>query len=340
MSSVTGAIIGQQLLWPFVPFYFLMATFLAGVGSTAFLISYFAERLGFKRGFTLKIMDLLSGPIVGISMIFLLWDLGLEEWPRSFYVTRAVYLFTSPNVTSVIAWGSWLIAIFIPAALVFASFDFSEALPWIPWGKLGWLRNLTRTVGVITAFGVAAYKGALLASIPTRPFLNNPLTPLLLIIFEFSAGLALGQLTGVFSVSRNVRKETQEEGRLLSAFRYITTILIVVEINVLFFYLLGSAYFSATVTAQAAQLLVVGEVSWLFWIVLVGSGLSLPLSIYLKTGSLRSNNINGDGRALKLTTIAGILLLIGVLVFTYLVIRAALLEPLPGVMVPVPEGWN
>ena len=88
--------------------------FLGGLGAGATLTSLLASRAGPRVGTIERAGATLAGPVVAFGTALLIFDLGMgrrEPW-------RLVYLYL--NWESPMTWGTWILTLFIPIALLHA----------------------------------------------------------------------------------------------------------------------------------------------------------------------------------------------------------------------------
>lgn len=367
----------MDLLAPW-DWYIPMYIALGGLGGGAFIVSYFAELAGFKRRFTLKMLDLMAVFIIIAGLVFLILDLSIvEEGPfliREIYVGLGniavlgpvrglselffsiplVYLYITPNPSSVITWGTWLLTIFLICAMVFSLFDFKEAISALigaiplvrkirnplSWkGIEGLLKRPVRFIGMLTAIGVTAYTGCFVAFVTARPFWNTPLVPILFTTSGVSAGLALGELFGVYSVARGAKreKEIEEEAHLTHVLGIVDTLLIGLEIGLVFFYVLIAASSSVSAAVKSANWLLFGPLASVFYPFII-LGLLAPEIIYVYLWRLDPKELR-TRRTLLLTVTAAVLVIVGLLLLRFTWFMVGFPEPIPGSTIPVPGGW-
>jgi formate-dependent nitrite reductase membrane component NrfD len=276
----------------------------AGLSAGAFIISATAYFLGRERYETITRIGAYIAPFpVMIGIIALIYDL---ERPHLFW---KLFLTFQPN--SVMSLGSWLL-------LAFSVFSTSHLLLWLPerWDILKIVPrvqsnrllsrfqgdNLTITRGLIAGFGipisigVGIYTGVLLGALTARPFWNNPMLPMLFLISAMMTGSAAICFVGCFIKGfRGMSREGINTNKFM--IHSIDFTLMVFSIIAVFLFILG-LYVSPRSSVAAVHLIMGGEFTFLFWTVVVGVGILLPLVLevyeliphYIKHTELREHN--------------------------------------------------
>ena len=112
--------------------------FLGGMGAGAFVTAAVVELTGerYKHEFcpTTLIGAGVSGPLLAVGTLLLIFDLGagLTE------PLRILYMFT--NFSSVMTWGIWILTIFIPLCFVYGLLELMDNRP----GLYAWVRRILR----------------------------------------------------------------------------------------------------------------------------------------------------------------------------------------------------
>ena len=301
----------MQSVWGWLVAIYL---FLGGLGAGAFLVAAFLELSGRRYQFdfcpTTLVGATLSGPLVGIGALLLIFDLGAgmrEPW-------RIFHMFANPS--SVMTWGIWILCLFIPLALAYGFLEMLDT-----YGKAGkWrarrisVRKIKRNVagvGSLLAVGTALYTGVLLSAVgPAIPFwstslfLSTPVMPVLFLVSAISTGEALTVLVSGTLMLGNVR----EQIRRLPVVHLVLFVLEVVLVALLLVLALGQG----GVAAEAAQALIAGQHSLIFWVLFVAPGLVIPL-VVLVLGAAGIQR-----RSLDL--VAGICIILAGLILRYLVL--------------------
>jgi formate-dependent nitrite reductase membrane component NrfD len=275
-----------QTAWGWLVVVYL---FLGGLGAGAFLTAAFFELSGwrYKRDFCPTVLTgaTISGPVVALGSVLLIFDLGagrMEPW-------RIVYLFT--NFSSVMTWGIWILCLFIPVALFYGLLElvevetFAKGFIWARFPRL--LRNLRPTrrwvaiVGSVLAVGVAIYTGVLIStvgpavpfwSLDILPFLPIPMMPVLFLVSALSTGMAL-----TFDLSATIAAPHIHEQ--MGPMALVHIILIGLE-NILIGMLLIMALSEGGAAADSAQMIMYGPLRITFWVGVVLIGLVYPFVVH------------------------------------------------------------
>ncbi|MEP7369551.1 MAG: NrfD/PsrC family molybdoenzyme membrane anchor subunit [Dermatophilaceae bacterium] len=282
--------------------------FLGGLGAGATLTSLVASRAGSRFAAIERAGATLAGPVVAFGTALLVVDLGMglrEPW-------RLVYLYT--NWQSPMTWGTWILTLFIPIALLHA---LAVTGPMSPrWERLvsPVRRVSTRAASVlkviagVLALSTAVYTGFLLSVPPSFPLLNSLMLPVLFTVSALSTGLSAAVLGGyVLARREGVVLDLQQWSRVHIG-------LLVVEFAALLAWLgVGSASVAGNASVQQ---LISGDLAPVFWVGLVLAGLVGPILAFVIETALR-----GSGHRLALAGEAGVLA--GGLALRYLVLLAA-----------------
>lgn len=206
-------------------------------------------------------------PLVGLVLLSLGMLALFLDLEHQLHVWR---LYTTFEVASPMSWGAWILLLVYPALLANAALGAGPRLEgWSPA-----LAALVRRRGVVRFVGSAqvglgillgVYTGVLLSSLGARPFWNSALLGPLFLLSGLSAGAAFGHL---------VAREVDEREALAKADnRFLAA-----EAAVLGLFLIGLL----TATAphiEAARLVLGGPYTAVFWVLVVGLGIALPLLV-------------------------------------------------------------
>ena len=282
--------------------------FLGGLGAGATLTSLVASRAGSRFAVIERAGATLAGPAVAFGTALLVVDLGMgrrEPW-------RLVYLYT--NWQSPMTWGTWILTLFIPVALLHALAVTDALAPrWerfvAPVRRVCALaRSRLKVTAGLLAMATAIYTGVLLSVPPSFPLLNSWLLPVLFLVSALSTGLSAAVLAGyVLARRRGVDLDLHQWSRIHIG-------LLVVEFAALLAWLgVGSA---SQAGSASVQLLVSGDLAPVFWLVVVVAGLVGPVLAFVVETAPR-----GHSCRLALAGEAGVLA--GGLALRYLVLLAA-----------------
>jgi polysulfide reductase chain C len=255
--------------------------FMGGMGAGAFIIAAVIELTGerYKHEYcpTTLVGAGVSGPLIAIGTVLLIFDLGAglrEPW-------RILNMFT--NWSSVMTWGIWILSFFIPIAFVYGILEVMQVHPGILAWLRRWLRFLPETlpyrgikrivcsIGILLALGTALYTGVLLSVVQAVPLWATPILPILFLVSAVSTGMGLSlDLSATLMVP-----ETPHRFKRLPLI-HIALIGLEIVLLVLFFY---TALGQGGEAAESANLILTGAGSLIFWIVVAGLGLVFPLVV-------------------------------------------------------------
>lgn len=293
--------------------------FLGGLGAGSFLIAAFFELRGwrYQRDFcpVALVGSTVSGPLVALGSALLIFDLGagkMEPW-------RILYMFTHPS--SVMTWGIWILTIFIPLAFAYGFLELVEILPFLRrlvsksnlgsklLGKVRSYRKWVAAIGSMFAVATAIYTGVLLSIVgpsvplwsqPVLPFIAFPMLPVLFLVSAISTGLGLA-----FDVTAPIGDpEIQTRHRIMD----LSHILLIGLEGILIGLLLVVALNHGGPAAEAAQIIIAGPLSAVFWVGVVLVGLVYPFVVHAYAiGRGRHSVLTGITSGLGIV-IAGLLL--------------------------------
>lgn len=276
--------------WP-VAAYLFLGGLVAGL-----LIFGATMRLRKVKGFerAIRVADLAAIPLLALGLIFLWIDLS-NRW-------NAWRFFTTFRPRSAMSWGSWILALSMVALGFRLALHIDAWERWVP----SWLRKPAHRIaalaegrlrlldGITIVLGIALglYTGVLLSSISARPLWDSVfLAPLFLV-----SGMASGGAFLCLFLKEDAHRRLAPVSMSLCG----------VEVALIGAYLVTLAAGSAP-AQRAADLLLGGDFTAAFWLVVVVVGLALPLMI--EVGEIRrwlSARIARVAPVLKLTGAAGL----------------------------------
>lgn len=246
---------------------------------------------------------------LGIGCLLLVLDLGQ---PQVFYRTFL-------SSTAVIKWGSVILSVslifgfiawlfFIPFGGAVATGNFAVAI-----------QNTCLTIAGIFGLFTMVYTGVLLSSMKAKPFWNTPLLPVIFVTSGSSTGAAMLTLTAgcwpfqgiAQAVDPLVLKES------LHILHQVDKGLIIAEMCMLLIWVLMMYSSSNTTAKAAAQRWLVGSWWPLFWIIMLGCGLLVPLWFYFLNIPI-------------LNTLAAIIAILGGLLLRFMIVLTNDRREIPG----------
>lgn len=237
---------------------------------------------------------LLSLALLSIGMLALFLDLEhkLQVW--RLYVTF--------QVTSPMSWGSWILLLVYPALAASALVTLPEAVPQVR-ARMPWLASLSDRVRALPAWirgigfaNVAAgvllgvYTGILLSALGARPLWNSALLGPLFLFSGLSTGAATMHLLShagrrgdafadaLLSALVHWIRPRDDRGPGAAKLVHADNSFLTLELGLLLLYLIGLAS-STQVHQEAVQALLTGNYAAAFWVLVVGIGIVVPLTL-------------------------------------------------------------
>jgi formate-dependent nitrite reductase membrane component NrfD len=225
---------------------------------------------------------------------------------------RLVYLYL--NWQSPMTWGTWILTLFIPVALLHALAVTGSLAPRLE-RFVAPIRHVCargrtplKVIAGVLALSTAIYTGVLLSVPPSFPLLSSWLLPLLFLVSALSTGLSAAVMGG-YLLARRQGVELD-----LHSWSRVHIGLVVVELGVLLAWLgVGSA---SPAGSSSVELLISGALAPVFWAVVVVVGLVGPALAFIV-----ETRPKGHSAGLSLAGDAGVLA--GGLALRYLVLLAA-----------------
>jgi formate-dependent nitrite reductase membrane component NrfD len=179
------------------------------------------------------------------------------------------------------SWGAWILLLVYPtlAALfvlrppdllrgIWPRFDRLTVLL----GQPRWTRAIA-TIAVVLGVALGVYTGVLLSALGARPFWNSAILGPLFLVSGLSSAAAFTHLVARDRAERELLATTDN-------------VLLVVELFLLGLFLAGLLS-SSQAHADAARLVLGGRFTALFWVLVVGAGILIPLLIQVLAVSHR-----------------------------------------------------
>ncbi len=246
-----------------IPVYLFLGGWVAGM---MIIIGYFLLRGRLREdNCVCGLLPAISLVLLSAGMLALFLDLE-----HKLYVWR---LYTTFEITSPMSWGAWILILVYPvlAALfllrppkilrgIWPAFDRATALL----GRPAWTHALAM-LAVVLGVGLGIYTGVLLSALGARPFWNSALLGPLFLVSGLSSAAAFAHLVARARVEREQLATTDN-------------VLLVVELFLLGLFLVGLLS-SSQAHADAARLVLGGQFTAVFWVLVVGAGIAVPLLI-------------------------------------------------------------
>ncbi len=278
-----------------IPLYLFIGGIVAGMmvlGGMAML--RLARGHDTRRYFSMQ-TPLLAFMLLNIGMLALMLDLT-----HRLYAWR---IFTTFQVASPMAWGSWLLIIVYGVLLVSALIRLPDAWPWLGRtvpvlqrlsdaivGKPHWIAALG-WANLVLGIGLGIYTGILLNTMVARPLWNSAILGPLFLVSGLSAGVAAmhiaatllqrraapqGMVGGAFSaLLQPMGSQHPDKDTAHSLVRYDQMFLVAELVFIAI--LLINLHTSSASHAVAAALITTGPYALAFWGGVVIVGVALPL---------------------------------------------------------------
>jgi formate-dependent nitrite reductase membrane component NrfD len=267
----------------------VLSFYLGGVGTGLYLLS--------------QILDYTIGLILGYLLVVVCKNgAHLLASSKPF---RAMGVLRKPG-TSWISRGAYSIFIFAVLGLVDIAFRTGMAT-----AENAFLTSVVTILTAMAAFFIMAYVGFVFAEARNIGFWNSPVIPVLIICYSFCMGYALLLVLAPF---------TQNQFDLSAISRQF---LLTLAATVLMIFILLTVVKRMTKSAQqAASMLITGKFSMMFGFGVIIAGLLVPICI---VGYYLANAATASGSLLSL---AGVLTLVGGLLFEMCLVYAGVYRPI------------
>lgn len=246
-----------------------------------------------------KWAPLLAPVAIIVGLVALIFDLSHKP-----YVWQ---LYTTIRIESPMSWGAWVLLIVTPLSILWVFSYIRDLFPGIDW-KLALVyrvesfvkehKKFIATLLIPLCIILGIYTGILLSAFNSRPLWNNAiLGPLFL-----TSGLSTGAAAIILFSKSEFEKHL---------FSKIDVVLIIIEIGLIIHMVMGY-YAGSEAHIDAISILMNGDFSFVFFVILMGLGLIVPLLLEVF-----------ELLGLKMSVIIpAILVLIGGLVFRILMVDA------------------
>ena len=292
--------------------------FLGGLSAGTFFIAGLICICGKRRlSKVYRISFRIAPALLAIGLAFLLIELVKP--------TRTLIFWQSfSNTSSWMLWGAWVALGCVIVFRICAVFETPGPSGWLRdlVGRVPYLREILRRVfvgvGLLGALFVTVYTGMLLKQATGVPFWSSPLLPALFCVSAIDAGLGM-----VVIVSVATGRMDQVEMGYRRQISVVGLILTVVQTVIMFAYLyamsrgLGFEYASQAQAAVAsAEALISGGPAALFWTLVSGLGLGVPISAFI-VGLARNEGIPN-----AVLLISAVLTIVGDATLRFLIVYA------------------
>jgi len=244
-------------------------------------------------------LPLIGLVVLSLGMLALFFDLEHKLFTWRLYVTF--------EPRSPMSWGAWILLLVYPVLAACALIRPPDLVVWRLPGldklsaRLTARASLLRWLGRASVAGGIAlgiYTGILLSALGARPLWSSALLGPLFLLSGLSAGAAFAHMTA------RDRTESESLARADNAF-------LAAELGVIALFLIGLAGASEA-QARAAELLLGGPYTAVFWTLVVGLGIVVPL--FIQTLAVRHRIAH--------TRVAPVLVLLGGLALRFVIVYA------------------
>lgn len=290
--------------------------FLAGVGAGAILVSAVltlgAGNFGHARATIARYGAYIAPFPVIIGTMMIIAELGQP--------LRALNLFKQINL-SPMSFGSWFIGIFSMFAVFYAMTFF----PWPDQFK-GLAERIKRACAwacLPLGIGLAIYTAIMIGAMPARPFWNSPVIAFLFTLSALSGGVAAVMLAIILLHKKDPDPEVAaDHHRGLYVLGGVDIALLLGELFIIFFFLLYAQLSIGNVQQAVNVILPGGELAGLFWGIMVGVGIIVPVA--METAAMSPRMQNGQAVAIRHTIeiLAPLAVLIGGFTLRYVFVVA------------------
>ncbi len=273
--------------------------FLGGVGVGAFLWAVLNSLCHKDKYRTVSKVGAILAPIfVILGVLLMMTETG--------HPLRMLGIIGGFNVSSPLSWGAMFQGVMVGIAILYAFL-------WIISAPAK-LRNLVGVVGIPVALVVGAFHGWLLSDMVARPLWNTGLTIVLAMISFVTTGMAAVLLV-VCLLGKKTTGQDAEGLVSRGACRILTAALAAQVVAMIAWWVSLS---KGTADAQDALATFSAAYGGVFWLVSIGLGLVVPLGLQVVAAAGRSKESAAINTPLAVLT--SILILLGGLVFRYVLV--------------------
>ena len=280
-----------------IPVYLFVGGMVAGMMILAGIAMMRVAKGEDPKGFFSIQTPLLGFMLLNVGMLALLLDLAHPLYVWAVYLTF--------EVDSPMSWGSWVLLVVYGVLLVSALIRLPDAWPWLGrtfpvlqrvsdgiLARPGFLSLLGWT-NLVLGVVLGIYTGILLNTMVARPLWNTTILGPLFLVSGLSAGAAMvhlatrifpgrpapqGLVGGAFAAMVQPLGPQPPEKRTVDALIRADLAFLAVELVLIVLLVIGLVSSSA-VHAEAANLILGGPYTTIFWLGVVAVGILLPLAL-------------------------------------------------------------
>lgn len=228
--------------------------FLGGISAGASIVAGTSMILGWTDKIKKAGAYLAPFPVM-LGLLLLIFDL---HRPLHFYQLLLNY-----NPSSVMSWGVIALFVFAPVSLATAWFNFK--------GIRGNVEQFLGIANIILGLGIGAYTGLLLAAVSSNPVWGSALIPALFTVSALSTGIC-----GTILLAGIAFKAGHAELAKLASLDLVAILVELLIILILIVFWLNNVQ-----STSAAEAMLTGKYGIMFWLLVVGTGLIMPLFIII-----------------------------------------------------------
>jgi formate-dependent nitrite reductase membrane component NrfD len=265
----------QEPVWGIINITYI---FMGGLAAGAFLISaliVLRGKLDGPRLATARYGAMLAPAAAIIGGLILPFELS-----HPFRAWRVFFNFAY-GLESPMFYGAWLLVLFVGTSVLYAlTFLPRDVAADDEWRGV---RRLLAYIGLVLGFGLGLYYGVLHAAMPSRPFWNTPILPLLFLFSAYATGIAgvilLRGLLHRTSGDPEIEGQYQASGYQLLA--WVLALVVGQLVLIALFILFGVGFGTLSVRQAISVILPGGALALGFWAWAVLVGLLAPAVIAL-----------------------------------------------------------
>jgi formate-dependent nitrite reductase membrane component NrfD len=218
-----------------------------------------------SRPSVVRVLPWVGLVLISLGMLALFLDLE-----HKLYVWR---MYTTFQLSSPMSWGGWILFGVYPvlALSAVAALPAARVDGWRPLGALAkrlessGARRALGLANIALGLGLGVYTGILLSGLGARPLWASAALGPLFLVSGLSTGAAFAHM---------IARDPLEQSQLLR----FDNVFLATELALIALFLIGLSSAGAAQT-QAAALLLGGPFTAVFWVLVVGLGIALPLAI-------------------------------------------------------------
>ena len=282
--------------WP-IPAYLFLGGLAAGILFFAALYYLMGKENTYSTA--VKKAPILAPFLLMLGLFFLFLDLK-----HKMYFWQ---LYTTIKLMSPMSWGAWTLLIITPLSILWSGSYIKEIIPNCDWKfkilyrieelAIKYRKNMAWAIVVLSII-LGIYTGILLSAFNARPLWNTSVLGLLFL----ASGLSTGAATIMWMSKDPIERKL---------FSRIDILLIIIEIFLIVHMFMGFLA-STEVQINSAHLFLGGEFTAAFWVLVMGLGLLIPLTLEIM-----------EARGIHIPVyIPAALVLIGGVIFRFIMVEA------------------